>query len=993
MVAARALTWTLVHFRSGIRPLMLLALLANALPAPLAASASEYEGKRISAISFEPAAQPLLPVELQTKVKLTVGQPLRLEDVRQSISQLYASGRYLEISVDAQAAGNGVALKFITTSTQFIREVTVTGVPEPPNAGQLVTATKLQLGNPYSESQVRRAVESLLEVLRGNGFYQAAVAQEKVAQPSQQIDVHLSVESGARAKFTTPVVKGNPGRPVDQIIKAARWRKFLGYGDWAPVTDSRLQNGLDRIRSSYQKKDFLMAKVSLDLMNYQEDTNRVIPVLDVNSGARVLVEVSGAKISKGKVKQLVPIYQEQSVDKDLLVEGKRNIAEFLESKGYFDSDVDFDVTTNDKNEQVIEYVIDRGNRHKLVAIEITGNKYFTTPTLRERMYLTPANLLQFRYGRYSGSYLKRDVNAIKDLYQSNGFREVEVTTTTDDDHKARDNDVTVFLTVKEGPQFFVAKLDLQGVRKEYLDEIQTLLRSSEGQPYSDLNIVNDQETVLNYYFNRGFADATFESTITPAAVPNQVDVKFVVNEGGRQFVREVLVSGLKTANADLVRNRIRNLNPGEPLSQSSMTDSQRRLYDLGIFARVDVALQNPDGDEDYKNVLYRLEEGRKYSVVGGVGAQVGRIGSGTPSTFDSPAGAPGFSPRVSFGINRSNALGLGHTASILTRLSNIQKRVVFSYVAPQFKGNDAVNLSFTGVYDDARDIRTFHAKRQEAFVQLGQKLTKANTVQYRIGYRHVTVDQNSLQISPGLIPILSQPVQLTIASVTFAQDRRDDPSDAHKGIYNSLDAAFATNFFGSKTTFTRALGRNSTYHKLKRDVVLARSTSFGVETKLGRLDVPLPERFFAGGSSSHRGFPDNQAGPRDLITGFPVGGTALLMNSVEVRFPLIGDNLRGVVFHDAGNVYSQIGKVSFRYQQQGITDFNYMVHALGFGIRYRTPVGPIRIDLGYALNPPKFSGFKGSRDQLFGDPALLPGLITRQQISHFQFHFSLGQAF
>ncbi|MEO8126948.1 MAG: outer membrane protein assembly factor BamA [Bryobacteraceae bacterium] len=982
-----------MHFRSGRWPLILLALLASTHLSPLAASPGDFEGKRIVAIAFEPAAQPLLPVELQKKVVLTVGQPLRMEDVRLAISQLYATGRYQDITVDAEMSGEGVALKFITVSTVFIREVTVTGVPEPPNAGQLATATKLQLGNPFSESQVRRAVESLLEVLRANGFYQATVASEKLMRPSQQIDVHFSVESGNRARFTTPVVKGNPGRPVDQIIKAARWRKFLGFGDWASATDARVQNGLDRIRRSYQKKDFLMAKVTLDQMNYQEDSNRVVPVLDVDGGSRVLVEVAGAKVSTGKLKQLVPIYQEQSVDKDLLMEGKRNISEFMESKGYFDSDVNFDMTTNDKHEQVIEYLIDRGDRHKLVAIEISGNKYFTTPTLRERMYLTPANLLQFRHGRYSSSYLKRDVNAIKDLYESNGFRDVEVASSTEDDYKGKTDDVAVFLKIKEGPQITVGKLDLEGVRKEYLEEIQGLLRSSEGQPYSDLNVVNDQETVLNYYFNRGFPDAAFDSTIAPSAGPNQMDVKFVIQEGDRQFVRDVLVSGLKATDPDLVRNRIRNLNPGEPLSQSSMTDSQRRLYDLGIFARVDVALQNPDGDEDYKNVLYRLEEGRKYSIVGGIGAQVGRIGSGTPSTFDSPAGAPGFSPRVSFGINRSNAFGLGHTASILTRLSNIQKRVVFSYVAPQFKGDDRVNLSFTGIYDDSRDITTFHAKRQEGFVQLGQKLTKANTVQYRVGYRHVSVDQNSLQISPALIPILSQPVQLTIASATFVQDRRDDPSDSRKGIYNSLDAAFATNFFGTKTTFTRVLGRNSTYHRITRDVVLARSTSFGVETKLSTVEIPLPERFFAGGSSSHRGFPDNQAGPRDLITGFPIGGTALLLNNVELRFPLIGDNLRGVVFHDAGNVYSQLGKVSFRYNQKDITDFNYMVHALGFGIRYRTPVGPIRIDLGYSLNPPNFSGYKGSRDQLYGDPSLLPSLITQQQISHFQFHFSLGQAF
>jgi outer membrane protein assembly complex protein YaeT len=915
-----------------------------------------------------------------------------MSDVRDSIELLYGSGRYQDIAVDAQTADDGVTVKFITTATRFIRGVSVVGVKDPPNEGQLVSATKLQLGYPYALAQLRRAVESLQESLRTNGLYKASVDYDRVNQPDQQLDVHFQVDPGARARFTKPIIKGNPGRPVDEVIKAARWRKFWGFGDWKDATDSQVQAGLDRIRRSYQKNDYLMATVSLEQMEYEQDSNRVVPVLEVNSGSKVLVEVVGVKVPKSKLKQLIPIYEEQSVDKDLLVEGKKNLTEYLEAKGYFDSDVDFDLTTDEKHQQLIEYVIDRGERHKLVTVEITGNKYFSTPTLRERMYLTPANLLQFRYGRYSSSYLKRDINAIKDLYQSNGFRDVEVTAATQDDYKGISNDVAVFITVKEGPQWFVSKLELEGVRKEYVEQIETILRSTDGQPYSDLNIVNDQETVLNFYFNNGYPTATFQSNITPSSQPNRMDVKFVVTEGQRQFVRDVLISGLRATNPGLVRKRIRSLDPGEPLSQSSMTDSQRRLYDLGIFARVDVALQNPEGDEDYKDVLYRIEEGRRYSISGGVGAQVGRIGTGSTSTFE-PVGPPGFSPRVSLGISRSNFLGIGHTLSVQTRFSNIQRRAVFSYLAPQFKGNDNLNLTFTGIYDDSRDIRTFNAKRQEGFAQLGQKLTKANTIQYRVGYRRITVDQNSLQISPALIPILSQPVKLTIGSITFAQDRRDDPSDAHRGLYNTLDAAYATNLLGAKTSFTRMLGRNSTYHPLTHDIVLARSTSFGVQSRISSLDIPLPERFFAGGASSHRGFPDNQAGPRDLITGFPVGGKALLINNFEVRFPLLGDNVRGVVFHDAGNVYSQLGKISFRYNQRDLTDFDYMVQAVGFGIRYRTPIGPIRIDIAYALNPPSFSGFKGTRDQLFGDPSTLPGLITNQSLSHFQFHFSLGQAF
>ena len=135
-------------------------------------------------------------------------------------------------------------------------------------------------------------------------------------------------------------------------------------------------------------------------------------------------------------------------------------------------------------------------------------------------------------------------------------------------------------------------------------------------------------------------------------------MKLSVSPGDRQFVRDVLISGLQFTDPDLVRQRIRNLDAGQPLSQSSLTESQRRLYDLGIFARVNTALQNPDGDESYKYVLYRIEEARKYFLTLGVGAQIGRIGHGDPTLFDSPAGSTGFSPRASIGISRTNVFGI-----------------------------------------------------------------------------------------------------------------------------------------------------------------------------------------------------------------------------------------------------------------------------------------------------------------------------------------------
>jgi outer membrane protein insertion porin family len=258
------------------------------------------------------------------------------------------------------------------------------------------------------------------------------------------------------------------------------------------------------------------------------------------------------------------------------------------------------------------------------------------------------------------------------------------------------------------------------------------------------------------------------------------------------------------------------------------------------------------------------------------------------------------------------------------------------------------------------------------------------------------VDQSTLKINPLLIPQLSQPARIGMLSTSFIQDRRDDPVNAHRGIYNTVDLGLAERYFGGNKNFVRFLGRNSYYKRIVGQWVFAINTQFGwihpfsvTPGESGFDYVPLPERFFGGGTNSMRGFPDFQAGPRDLVTGFPLGGNALFFHQDEVRFPFIGDNIDGVIFHDMGNIFTDIGSISFRYHQNSITDFNYMVHAVGFGIRYRTPVGPVRVDLAYSLNPPTFYGLQGTYQQL-----LFGGATPQiQSISHFQFFISIGQAF
>ena len=186
--------------------------------------------------------------------------------------------------------------------------------------------------------------------------------------------------------------------------------------------------------------------------------------------------------------------------------------------------------------------------------------------------------------------------------------------------------------------------------------------------------------------------------------------------------------------------------------------------------------------------MFHLDEARKYSFNFGVGAEIARIGGGINS-LDYPAGTTGFSPRVSVGVSRINFLGLGHTVSLQTQVSTLRQRALASYVAPQFEGHENLSLTFSALFDDSNDVRTFAARRWEGTVQLAQKLSRANTFQYRYTFRRVTLDPNSLKITPQLIRLLSQPVRVGLIGGSFIQDRRDDPVNSHRGILNTVDLA------------------------------------------------------------------------------------------------------------------------------------------------------------------------------------------------------------
>lgn len=957
---------------------------------PVYAQAERYNGRKIYQVLLEPKDQPLSRDQIGQWVVIRPGDIFSEAALGDAVRRLFATGRYKDVQADVEDTPAGLVLTFKTVPAFFLSQLVIEGVPTPPNPAVLNSATRLELGGTIEdETDIPAAVDGLRETLKANGFMSPKIDFFVEHRPThQEVFLRFVIEPGVRARFAAPIFTGDPQKSQASLLRATDWRRWWGLRRFQPATERRIQDGLEKLRSSYLKKNYLMSQVRLVSLDYDAAANTLRPTVDIQAGPRVAVRTEGARMRAGTLRELIPIYQERTVDRELLIEGQNNLQAHFQANGYFDAKVTFTVEEEPGGTgQLIRYNIAQGPRYKLVSLGVKGAKYFDEATIRERLSIIPARFPQYRRGRFSRGLVDRDKDAIIELYRMNGFRDATVEAVVTDNYLGKAGDLAVTYVITEGKQWFVGALDMSGIDLRLVETIQSMVMSNPGQPFSVTAVATDRDNILNFYFNNGYPDATFDASIADSSDPNMVELKYTVNEGRRYFVRDVLVNGLKATRQDLVTSRL-TLAAQEPLSQSNIVETQRRLYDLGIFARVAVAVQNPEGRERNKSVILQLDEARKYSLNFGFGAEFGRIGGG--NSFTAPAGAAGFGPRAQIGLSRSNFRGLGHTLSSTLRVSNFQQRILVNYLAPQFRGNENVSLTLSSFFDRSRDVRTFTSTRSENAVQITQRLSRPNTLQYRIIFRDVSVDDKSLQIDPELIPIYSRPVQVTVFSGSFIQDRRDDPLDSTRGYFNTIDAGYAPAQLSRKTSYSRISARNSSYHRVSKGVILARTLTIGWLHNLVNDPVPLPERYFAGGSTTHRGFPENQAGPRDLVTGYPIGGNTFLFHGTELRFPLVGTNLGAVVFHDFGNVYSSFDKLSFRYRQRDRSDFDYAVHSFGLGFRVSTPVGPVRLDFGYAPNSPRFVGYRGTRDELIsgGGQRNVP-----QRVNPFQFHFSIGQSF
>jgi outer membrane protein assembly complex protein YaeT len=1007
--------------------------------APLGHDLTEFDGRTVPEIDFtgvEYAKNDALLAQLPQKT----GVPFNAEKVRETERRLFATGRYTNIDVHVESTAGGLTVTFAGIPRYYVGRVQINGITDDRLTSLVEYGTNLDPGTAFSASDLEAATNSVKQTLALNGYFEPQIAVKAIRDDNgQQINVTYTIAVGPEARVGEVTIVGK-----DPGITEKVFRKQSKLKRKTKVQRETVSNALSNLRGYYQKKDRLEATVSLRQSTYDPVNKTLNYNFDVEQGPPVQVKVEGAKLSKSRLHLLVPVFEEGTVDNDLLNEGSFNIKDFLQQEGYFDPHVSVEQLHPGTGGETVLYEVEKGERHKVGAVTITGNKYFSSELLKESIKVQKANAYQ-RAGRFSTQLVASDVKTLEAIYRANGFSNVKVTSAVsqfDTDAKGKKlkvAEIKVAFTVDEGTQQQFGAVKLNGVAPSRVKAIQSMLQATPGQPFSLVTLSGDRDSVLSYYLSNGFDKARIEVTQTVEAADKQkTDIGYNVTEGEQVITGKVLESGVHYTKQKTVDGQLR-VKSGDPLDQSALLETQRNLYNLALFNEVNAAVQNPAGDAEEKNVVVQIQEAKRWDLTYGFGFEVQ---TGVPTcgmyctkvgTTAAQQGKAGASPRVSLDLSRINLRGTDNSLVFHGEYGLLEEIATASFNYPHLLGRKNLTGQIQGGYSNVQDISTFQSSTLQGSLHVTQKVGKKDTFIYDFQYRRVAVNPNSLAIAADLIPLLSEPVRVGGPEITWFHDTRSpSPLDAVKGSYTSVQNFLATSKFGSQTSFDRVDGSNATYYTFgKSKYVFARNTRIGVIDSTGTnpnagtvtspapaacagilLDtnascnaVPLPERLYAGGEASHRGFGINDAGPRDLQTGFPVGGSAVFVNTFELRLPTqtlpyVGNSLSFVLFHDMGNVFrypKDMFPSFLRFHQPdvascrnvtgvtiGTCNFNYFSHAIGVGARYHTAVGPIRLDLSYNLNPTVYPEFPT------GGSTAVP-MSTNS--GHFNFFFSIGQAF
>jgi outer membrane protein insertion porin family len=905
----------------------------------------DYLGRRVTGVDIViEGASGGNTSEMASLLEVSTGQdysPLRIHD---SLVRLYRSGLISGARVEAAPVGaSGVTLKFIVKPQARIDNVVFQGTTVFQTSELRSRLNELDQGERLSVGAVERGLGELLAFYSARGYYQANITSEIQLHPTgTRATVVYRVSPGERATVSAYTLDVKGARIDFSKIEHA-------IVEGKPFTQTAVADEMENIRSAYIQENYLAVhlnnKIAADVIN-----NTVAVTINVESGPRVMVEVEGLELSDEKKREILPLYQQGGIDDFTLEEGRRSLQDYAQRQGYFFAEVTRPVSPRTDVENLrLNYVVDTGGRYRLTDMDIEGITAIPSQELQDQMKSREASIIPFfglGRGVTSNEMLRQDVNLIQKRLREEGYRRaiVEVRRGV----SVTGQSLLITFAVEQGPRTYVENIDIRGNNILTEDLLKERLTIKPLDPFVTNVVTQSADQVNAAYSTRGYANAEVYTEIVELGMvdgQDRVRLIYSIIEGNRVRIRNVNTRGVAQTNTRRIERDFYLFKEGDWLRQDLLQETERILYDTNAFNTVTITSepigQVTNGVEE-RDVTVDVAEAKPHLLIYGFGFQSSQSDSNVPG-LGFLNGARGL-----IQLTNVNMFGKLYTGSAQMRVSQDELLGQLSFQNPRpFGKNYPVLFSLF-----ARRLaeKSFNTDRYTALIQVERRINDETIAYFSYGFERISNYNLPEGFDPEELERNRRGIRLGRIGPSFARDSRDNAFEPTTGQFTVGSFSLASKFLGGNEQFVKLLFEHGRYYPVRRfrDTVYSLSGRIGLATPLGGArTLPISERFFAGGPRDLRGFGFEEAGPREpvidpatgaVIDTRPTGGNAVLVINNELRFPIYGI-LGGTVFSDTGNVFRRVR--DFRPQD--------MTQTFGFGLRLKTPIGPVRFDLAFLV--------------------------------------------
>ncbi len=690
----------------------------------------------------------------------------------------------------------------------------------------------------------------------------------------------------------------------------------------------------DVIRSnikSKEKESLSIPQIRKDLKSiYEMDffTDVIIDLRDVEGGKEVIfivvekpsirnILISGnVKIEASKIREEIDITTGTILNMEKLKQTADNIRKFYSSKAYYRAEVDYQPTYLDGNQVDIEFIIKEGKKGYIKKVRFQGNKRFSARKLRKYMKVKKKGWFWYftKRGILDEDILDVDLHNLRAFYFDHGYIEVEIDKpeiTITKEGKW----IYIDITIREGERFKVGEIDFKGDILTTRKDLFKKLTLKKGKVYRISIVQKDIRSITNFYGDEGYAYAEIVPLTSVNSEKRLVHVTFDIRKGKKVYFERINISG-NTKTRDKVIRRELKVGEGDLYNTTAMKRGRRKLKTTGYFKETEFTTSKGTSD-DKINVDIKVEEAPTGAISFGAGF----------STFEGLLGTATISER--------NLLGLGYKTHLTGTLGGESERFKFGFTDPWLLGT-RTTAGFNVYKEESELFDTYSSDVLGADITLGRYLTEYISASLLGRGERVEIFDVADEASDLVKQEEGTKDTISLALI-MGRDTRDDFYNPSKGSIHTLSMENAGGFLGGDNTFYKFVGDTNWYFPLPLGTVLHLRGRSGIVEGYDGKDVPIYERFYVGGINTIRGFEYGEAGPEDE-TGELIGGEKMVVFNSEFIFPLskaIG--LRGAIFYDGGAGWNE--------------KFKKWRHAVGVGIRWFSPIGPIRIDWGYNLDP------------------------------------------